>query len=102
MAGLKPGARMRSVTCTTEVVVVRAAGEVDLRCGGEPMVDVAEAGAATGTPAPGFDGGTLIGKRYSDEGAGLEVLCTKAGQGALSIGEILLGVQGAKPLPASD
>ena len=38
----KPGARLRSVTCATEVVVVKGAGEVDLRCGGEPMVPVDE------------------------------------------------------------
>jgi hypothetical protein len=101
MAELKPGARLRSVTCTTEVVIVRAGGE-DLRCGGQPMVDIATAGEPTSPPAAGFDGGTEIGKRYTDEAAGLEVLCTKAGAGSLSLGDTLLVLKGAKPLPASD
>jgi hypothetical protein len=102
MPELKPGARMRSVTCTTEVVVVRGAGEVDLRCGGQPMIGVSDPGASSGAPASGFDEGTQIGKRYGDEGAGVEVLCTKAGAGSISIGEVLLLMQGAKPLPSSD
>ena len=34
---LKPGTRLRSVTCDTEVIVVRGAGDADLRCGGEPI-----------------------------------------------------------------
>ncbi len=101
MAELKPGARLRSVTCTTEVVIVRSGGD-DLRCGGQPMVDIAEAGEPSAQPAEGFDGGTEIGKRYTDEAAGLEVLCTKAGAGSLSLGDSLLVVKGAKPLPASD
>ncbi len=39
---LKPGCRLESATCDTQVVVVRApkdGGDVDLRCGGEPMRD---------------------------------------------------------------
>ncbi len=54
------------------------------------------------TTEAGFDQGTLLGKRYADEELGLEVLCTKAGEGSLSVGETLLAVKGAKPLPASD
>ncbi len=102
MAVLRPGARLRSVTCSTEVVVVRAGGEVDLRCGGQPMVDVSALAATAGEPAPGFDGGTQIGKRYGDEETGVEVLCTKAGSGSISLGDVVLNVQGAKPLPSSD
>ena len=37
-----------------------------------------------------------------DEELGLEVLCTKAGEGSISVGETVLAVKGAKPLPASD
>ena len=50
----------------------------------------------------GFDQGTQLGKRYSDEELGLELLCTKAGTGSISVGEAVLEVKGAKPLPASD
>jgi hypothetical protein len=99
---LKAGLRLRSATDTAEVVVVKApADPVDLRCGGHPMVP----SDAEVTPAgieSGFDGGTQLGKRYADEALGLEILCTKAGDGALSVGETVLEVKGAKPLPASD
>ena len=83
---LKPGQRLTSPVCDTEVVVVKApAADVDLRCGGHPMTVKGETG-----PAAELDDdhrkGTLIGKRYADEGVGLEVLCTKAGEGSLSIG----------------
>ena len=52
--------------------------------------------------ADGFADGTLMGKRFADEDLGLEVLCTKPGAGSLSVGETLLQVKGAKPLPSSD
>ena len=43
-----------------------------------------------------------VGKRYANEEIGLEVLCTKAGTGTLTVnGEVLLPKE-AKPLPASD
>jgi hypothetical protein len=45
---------------------------------------------------------TAVGKRFADEESGLEVLCTKAGDGALSIDGTLLPMKGAKPLPSSD
>jgi hypothetical protein len=46
--------------------------------------------------------GTLIGKRYADEDVGLELLCTKAGDGSLTIGGEPLALKDAKPLPSSD
>jgi len=101
---LKAGVRLRSTTCSTEVIVVRAgAGDVDLRCGGEPMVsfDVAPPAGAT-APSGGSGGGSLLGKRYVDAGGSLEVLCTKAGSGSLSVGEAPLTLKEAKPLPSSD
>lgn len=102
MAELKAGARFRSTTCATEVVVVKGAGEVDLRIGGAPVVPIDADGGATGEPAAPHDQGTLVGKRYTDEGETVELLCTKAGAGSLSIGDDALGVKGAKPLPSSD
>jgi hypothetical protein len=97
----KPGARLRSVTCATEVVVVKGAGEVDLRCGGEPMVPSDDTSTG-GDPAPPFDEGTLVGKRYVTEDEAIELLCTKPGAGSLSVGDAALLVKGAKPLPSSD
>ncbi len=99
---LKAGARLRSATDACEVVVVRAPAEpVDLRCGGHPFL-TADADPETQPIVAGFDGGTQLGKRYSDDELGLEVLCTKAGEGSISVGEMILAVKGAKPLPASD
>ena len=97
----KPGARLRSVTCATEVVVVKGDGEVDLRCGGEPMVATDDP-ATGGDPAAPFDEGTLVGKRYVTEDEAIELLCTKPGAGSLSLGDAALLVKGAKPLPSSD
>ena len=45
---------------------------------------------------------TLVGKRYADEELGIELLCTRAGEGSLSVGDRPLPVKGAKPLPSSD
>jgi hypothetical protein len=99
---LKSGARMRSQADATEVVVVKApAGDVDLRCGGHPMIPRSEKDAGQNVE-PGFDGGTLIGKRYADDEVGIELLCVKEGDGALSLGVDPLPVKGAKPLPSSD
>lgn len=100
---LKPGSRLRSTVCTTEVVVVRApTDEVDVTCGGQPMVDPASAGTGAGAVAPEFAEGTLLGKRYADDERGVELLCTKAGDGSLAVDGVALGVKGAKPLPSSD
>jgi hypothetical protein len=99
---VKAGTRLRSAVDTCEIVVVRAPGEaVDLRCGGHPFLGVDETSPSVPV-MPGFDGGTQLGKRYADEALGLEVLCTKAGEGSISMGETILEVKGAKPLPASD
>ena len=46
---LRPGSRLKSTVCDTEVIAVKGAGDVDVTCGGAPMV---EAGTATGAVAP--------------------------------------------------
>ena len=97
---LKPGMRLQSTACATQVIVVRAPkGDVDLRCGGHPM-------ASVGAEAPGaaldaaHSAGTLTGKRYGDDD--MELLCTKPGAGSLSIGSTPVTVKDAKLLPSSD
>jgi len=97
----KPGTKLRSAVCETQVIVVRApADDVDLGCGGAPLIE-ADA-APSGTLDPALSGGTLIGKRYADEELGLELLCTKGGEGTLTCNGTPLELKGAKPLPASD
>ena len=99
---VRVGSRWRSTVDATEVMVIRApSAEVDLRCGGQPMTPPGgEAGGAELNPL--HSDGTQIGKRYADEEIGLELLCTKAGQGSLAIGEQPLLLKAAKPLPTSD
>jgi hypothetical protein len=100
---LKPGTRLRSVVCTTEVIVVRASDDaLEIRCGGYPLVPTDEWQASEFEIKPGYDEGTMLGKRYTDERKSLEVLCMKAGDGSLSLGDTPLQLSGAKPLPASD
>lgn len=98
---LTPGARLRSQTCTTEVIVTRG-GELaaDLSCGGQPMVVASGAVEQTADPAPGLNKGTLLGKRYGN--ASLELLVTKAGSGSLSVGDEVLEPLQARSLPSSD
>jgi hypothetical protein len=81
--------------------VVKGKGAVDLRCGGADMIAHGESGTG-GAPAAGHDGGSLMGKRYADDDAGIEVLITKAGAGSLSIGDTPLPLKEAKALPSSD
>lgn len=100
---IKTGARMRSAVCTTEVIVVRATGaDVDLRCGGQPMMALSETRNPDATPDPELAGGNSMGKRYADDVLGLELLITKAGSGTLSIGVTPIELKDAKPLPSSD
>ncbi len=99
---LKPGSRLRSTTCETQVVVVRGAGDLDVTCGGAPMVAADAPAAEGGTPAPGRAEGTLLGKRYEDAEGVVELLVVKPGAGSLGLGETPLSVKAAKQLPASD
>lgn len=103
MALLKPGSRLRSAVCSTEVMVIQApTGDVALLCGGAPMLPLEQEAPAGLTPAADAAGGTAIGKRYVSTAGDLELLCTRAGAGSLAAGGVALAVKGAKPLPASD
>jgi hypothetical protein len=96
---MKPGTRLKSATCDTEVMVIRTAGGT-IECGGAPM---GEAKPAELAPLnPDFAAGTLMGKRYVDADGQYELLCVKPGKGSLSVDGALLVTKDAKPLPASD
>ena len=99
---LRAGLRLQSTTCDTQVIVVRAPGDdLDLRCGGGPMVPMGEE-AARRELAPAFAEGTAMGKRYGSDELGLEILCTRPGQGSLSLGPDPIPLKEAKLLPSSD
>ncbi|GAB3102140.1 hypothetical protein G8770_10770 [Aestuariicella hydrocarbonica] len=96
---MKPGTKLKSTVCNTEVMVIKGSDLV-VECGGAPMT--AEGAAEKGSVNPDFAGGTLMGKRYVNEDGSVELLCVKAGEGALAIDGQLLPTKDAKPLPSSD
>lgn len=103
MTEVKVGTRLRSAVCDTEVMVIAApAGDVDLTCGGAPMVGLDDEPAPGGAPAADASGGTQIGKRYTNDAGDIELLCTKAGAGSIAFGGEILVPKDAKPLPSSD
>jgi hypothetical protein len=100
---LAAGRRLRSTADDTQVIVVKApAGEIDLTCGGQPLVPIDAEVDGGASVAAGHEGPTLIGKRYADDGIGIELLCTKGGDGALFVNGAALPLKEAKPLPSSD
>jgi hypothetical protein len=101
---LKPGLRLRSQVCSTEVIVVRPpSDDLELSCGGKPMVELGTEVDDSAAPAPGLDTGSQMGKRYTTEDeSGLELLVTKAGDGTLTARDVPLVLKDAKPLPSSD
>jgi hypothetical protein len=99
----RAGMRLQSAVCDTGIIVVKPPkGPGEIRCGGVPMLGINETAPAGVVLSEGANGGTLLGKRYVCEEAGLEVLCTKSGTGSLAFDDLPLVEQGAKPLPPSD
>jgi hypothetical protein len=99
---VKVGQSWESTVDATTVLTIRAPEtEIELTCGGAKMVTKDEA-AERGTADPTKQGGTQLGKRYADEEVGLEILCTKAGEGTLELNDSPLQLKTAKPLPTSD
>ncbi|WP_409333001.1 hypothetical protein [Trujillonella humicola] len=100
---LKVGQTLTSAVDATSLVVVRAPqGDVDVTCGGAPMIAPGQP-AAAGVTAQGDPGtGVLMGKRYADEALGLELLCVKPGDYAVAVNGTPLAQKSAQPLPASD
>jgi len=100
---LRPGQKLHSAVSDVQVIVVRApADEVELGCGGAPLLDEGQEADAGATLDASLGDGPLLGKRYADDELGLELLCNRAGEGALTVGGEVLAVKGAKPLPSSD
>jgi hypothetical protein len=100
---LRPGQQLASTVDGTRMVVVRApSADVAVSCGGAPMVDAKEAAGPAAAADPARQDGTLLGKRYADEDLGIELLCTKPGEGTVEVDGAALPVKAAKPLPASD
>lgn len=102
MSQYKPGTRLHSAVCDTQVMVIAApAGDIELTCGGAPLLAEGESAPAGASLQAGGEG-ALLGKRYVNAAGDLELLCVKPGLGALAAGGEALAVKGAKPLPSSD
>jgi hypothetical protein len=100
---LKAGGRFKSAVCDTQVMVIKApAGEFELACGGAPMLGGSDAAPEGVQLDAALSGGTLIGKRYVNEDESLELLCTKGGQGTMTLDGTALEIKQAKQLPSSD
>jgi hypothetical protein len=74
---------------------------MDLRCGGVEMTGP-DGAVAAGALNSALAGGSLVGKRYIDAANQIELLCTKGGEGTLSLGEVPMENKVAKALPSSD
>ncbi len=94
---LERGMTLRSAADGCELLVIKAPAEpIDLRYGGHPFGEV-----TGGMIESGFDAGTLLGRRYFSEEHGVEALCTKGGNGSLSVGTTLLLLKPFRPMPAT-
>lgn len=103
MARLKTGTRLKSAVCNTQVMVVSAPdAELDLTCGGHPMLDAAATASGGVAISPDAAKGTTLGKRYVNADGKLELLCIKPGEGSLAVAGETLVLKEAKPLPSSD
>ena len=97
---IKAGTKLSSAVCQTQIMALRVpAEELEITCGGAPMsTDDSDKGEIDANLADG----SLVGKRYVDEGETMEFLCTRGGDGTVQVNGISLDVKQAKQLPSSD
>lgn len=100
MSEYRPGTRLYSSACETEVMVIKYKESSEISCGGHAMSDkpIVEKRRID----EGLASGTLIGKRYVNASNGLELLCIKPGNGSLVCGDEPLREKETKKLPSSD
>ena len=101
MRTLTAGLRLKSTTCNTQVMVIKAIpGQHELQCGGAEMVGTND---TVQNPLDlALAEGTLMGKRYVNEDESLELLCIKEGAGTLCLDGTKLSTKLPKALPSSD
>jgi len=94
-----PGARLRNNASGCEVVVVKAPTQAgELSCAGVVMTT----DAREGSPVAGAGAVIALGKRYSNDEVGIEVLVVAGGEGPLTFEGAELSQKQASALPASD
>jgi hypothetical protein len=100
---LKVGMRLSSQVCRAQAIVVRASGaELELTCGGQPMVSTPQTGEPTLAGDPDTKDPSLLGKRYGRPAGDLELLIVRAGDYAIAVDGTRLAEQQSKQLPSSD
>jgi hypothetical protein len=96
------GLRLASQVDDTEAIVVDArTPNVEIRCGGAALVPKSELPEHR-LPMTIVGDGNRIGKRYRHDELGVEILITRAGEGALEIDGVRLTEKSAARLPSSD
>lgn len=101
MVQIKAGTKLFSAVCDTQIMILRVpADDLDVTCGGLPMQteEAAEKSSILGDAGEG----SLVGKRYVDEAETIEFLCTRGGEGNISVNGVALEIKQAKRLPSSD
>jgi len=99
---LRPGSRWKGVG-GAEFVVVRPPKQVEsLQSGGHPVQPAADAANSGMEPEASLSDVLAVGKRYSDDVSGLELLVSKAGKGTLTVDGRVMALKETKALPASD
>jgi len=103
MTAMKPGLRLKSAVCSTEIMIIRSPPvPAHICCGGVEMLALTEQPAAGALLDPAQAHGSLIGKRYVDAQDRVEILCTQGGAGSLMLDGVLMVLKQAKALPSSD
>ena len=99
----KPGTRLRSAVCETEIIVTRSPKhDVQIRCGGHSVIGPNQEKPSGIELSADHASGTQMGKRLADAESGLEVLCAKGGKGSVTVDSRPMIAKETKALPASD
>src|SRR5262245_56729025 len=73
--GVRAGQKLHSAISDVQVVVVKApSGDVEVGCGGQPMLGDDESAADGAAIDSALAEGPQLGKRYADEEVGIELL----------------------------
>lgn len=103
MQELKVGMRLKSPIGSAEIMVIRAPDvSVEMTCDGVPMLEEMAQEVGRNDAGGEVEGEVELGKRYSDNTVGIEVLCIRAGRGRLACDGRELILMGPKVLPSAD
>ena len=100
---LRPGQKLHSAVCDAQVVVVKAPpARSRSAAGAHPLLDDGQEADGAAALDPSLGEAPCSASATPTTSSGLELLCTRAGTGALTVDGRPLLIKGAKPLPSSD